>query len=52
VQCYVGLCQHGMACPQVAGGGYGLQTWMGAANILNKQSQTANEGWSSSLGVW
>ena len=25
--------------------------WRVAANILNKQSQTADEGWSSSLGV-
>ena len=26
--------------------------WRVAANILNKQSRTADEGWSSSLGVW
>jgi hypothetical protein len=25
--------------------------WRVAANILNKQSRTADEGWSSSLGV-
>jgi hypothetical protein len=25
--------------------------WRVAANILNKQSQTADKGWSSSLGV-
>jgi hypothetical protein len=25
--------------------------WREAANILNKQSQTADKGWSSSLGV-
>jgi hypothetical protein len=25
--------------------------WRVAANILNKQSRTANKGWSSSLGV-
>jgi hypothetical protein len=25
--------------------------WHVAANILNKQSQTADKGWSSSLGV-
>jgi hypothetical protein len=32
-------------------GGDGLQIWRVAANILNKQSQTANKGWSYSLGV-
>jgi hypothetical protein len=37
--------------PQVADGGEGLQIWRVAANILNKQSQTADKGWSSSLGV-
>jgi len=25
--------------------------WRVAANILNKQSQTVDEGWSSSLGI-
>jgi hypothetical protein len=25
--------------------------WRGAANIFNKQSRTADKGWSSSLGV-
>jgi hypothetical protein len=47
-------CQHGMARPQVADGGYGLQiwrVWRVAANILNKQSRTADRRWSSSLGV-
>jgi hypothetical protein len=39
-------CHHGMARPQVADGGDGLQIWRGAANILNKQSRTAD-----SLGV-
>jgi hypothetical protein len=29
---------HGMARPQVADGGDGLQIWRAAANILNKQS--------------
>ena len=28
-----------------------LQLWRVAANILNKQSRTADKGWSSSLGV-
>jgi hypothetical protein len=45
-------CHHSMACPRVAGGGNGLQIWRVAVNILNKQSQTDDKGWSSSLGVW
>jgi hypothetical protein len=40
-----------MACPQVADGKDTLQLWRVAANILNKQLQTHNKGWSSSLGV-
>jgi hypothetical protein len=48
---YVGPCHHGMARPQVADGGEGLQIWRGAANILNKQTWTADKGWSSDLGV-
>jgi outer membrane scaffolding protein for murein synthesis (MipA/OmpV family) len=40
-----------MARPQVADGGDGLQIWRAAANILNKQSQRADNGWSSSLGA-
>jgi hypothetical protein len=40
-----------MARPQVADGGVGFQIWRLAANILNKQSRTADRGWSSSLGV-
>jgi hypothetical protein len=40
-----------MARPQVADGGDSLQFWRVAANMLNKQSRTTNEGWSSSLGV-
>jgi hypothetical protein len=39
-----------MARPQVADGGVGLQIWRVAANILNKQSRTADNGWSTSLG--
>jgi hypothetical protein len=31
--------------------GDGLQLWRAAADILNKQSQTADKGWSSNLGV-
>jgi hypothetical protein len=40
-------------CLQVADGGEGLQiwrVWMVAANVLNKQSRTANKGRYSSLG--
>jgi hypothetical protein len=44
-------CHHGMVHPQVADGGDGLQIWKVAVNILNKQSRTADKGWSSSLGV-
>jgi hypothetical protein len=44
-------CHHGMACPRVADRGDGLQIWRVAANILNKQSRTADKGWASSLGV-
>jgi hypothetical protein len=40
-----------MAHPWVAGTGDGLQIWRVAANILNKQSWTADIEWSSSLGV-
>jgi hypothetical protein len=44
-------CHHGMARPQVADGGDGLQIWRVAANILNKQARTAEKWWSSRLGV-
>jgi hypothetical protein len=44
-------CHHGMARPRVADRRDGLQIWKVAANILNKQSRTADSGWSSSLGV-
>jgi hypothetical protein len=40
-----------MAPFQVADGGDGLQIWRVAADILNKQSQTEDRGWPSSLGV-
>jgi hypothetical protein len=36
---------------QVANRGDGLQVWRVAANILNKQSRTADKGWSSMCGV-
>jgi hypothetical protein len=44
-------CHHGMARPQITDGGDPLQFWRVAANILNKQSRTAEKGWSSSLEV-
>jgi hypothetical protein len=44
-------CHHCMARPLVADGGDALQVWRVAANILNKQSRTADKGWSSTLGV-
>jgi hypothetical protein len=43
-------CHHGMARPQAADGD-GLQIWRVDANMLNKQSWTADKGWSSSLGA-
>jgi hypothetical protein len=46
----VGPYQDGMACPQVADGGGGLQIWKVAASVLNKQLQTVGKEWSSSLG--
>jgi len=39
-----------MAHPQVADGGGGLQVLMLAANILNRQSETADKRWSLNLG--
>jgi hypothetical protein len=44
-------CHHGMARPRVADRGDGLQIWRVAANILNKQSGTADMGWPSGLGA-
>ena len=41
---YVGSCLHGMARSQVADRGYGLQIWRVTANMLNKQSWTADRG--------
>jgi hypothetical protein len=45
-----GPCHHGMAHPRVADGGYGLQILRAAANVLNKQSGTAEYDWIWSLG--
>jgi hypothetical protein len=44
-------CLRIQSLPQVADGRDGVQIWRVAANILNKQSRTADRGWSSSLGV-
>jgi hypothetical protein len=44
-------CHDGMARPQVAHGGDAFQLWRVDANILNRQSRTADKGWSSRLGV-
>jgi hypothetical protein len=44
-------CHHGMARPQVADGGDGLQIWRVAANILNKQSRKADRGGPPSWGL-
>jgi len=47
-----GSCHHARARPQVADKGTAPDRGGGvAANKLNKQSRTADEGWSSSLGV-
>ena len=36
--------------PRVTDGGVGLQIWRLSANILNKQSWTADQEWSTSWG--
>jgi hypothetical protein len=41
----------GMARPQVADGGDALQVWRVAANILNKQSRTADKGGPPAWGL-
>jgi len=41
---------HGAARP-VVGNGDGLHVWRVAVNILNKQSLTADKGWTVSLEV-
>jgi hypothetical protein len=45
------LFHHSMGRSQVADGEEGLQIWMVTAKIMNKQSRTADKGWSSSLWV-
>jgi hypothetical protein len=49
--CDVDLCHHSMVCHCVMDGDYGLHVWWVAVNIMNKQSQTADKGWSSTLEV-
>jgi hypothetical protein len=44
-------CEHSMARPRVADGRDVVQHWKLAANTLNKQPRTNDNGWSSSLGV-
>jgi hypothetical protein len=44
-------CHYGMVRSQAVDGRDGLQMWKAVANILNKQSRTADDGWYSSLGV-
>ena len=48
----MGSCHHGIARPLGCGWGVGLQIWRLAVNILNKHSWTADQEWSSNLGVW
>jgi hypothetical protein len=44
-------CHHGMARPQVADGGDGLQIWRVAANIFNKQSRSVDKGCPPAWGL-
>jgi hypothetical protein len=41
-----------MTCLGVTEGGKDLEIWSVAANIMNKESQIAEKGWSSSLLTW
>jgi hypothetical protein len=47
----VGPCPHGMARPRIVYAGDGLQIWRVAAIMLNKQSRTADKGWSQPWGL-
>jgi hypothetical protein len=47
----VGPCHNGIGRPRVVDVGDGLQIWRVAANVLDKQWRTADNGWSSSLRV-
>jgi len=44
------LCHHGMARPRGADRGDVLHIWRIEANVLNKQSRTADNWWSSTFG--
>jgi hypothetical protein len=44
-------CHHGVTRPRVVDIGDSLQIWRVAANILDKESRTADSGLSSSLGL-
>jgi len=43
---------HDMTCLEVEEGGKYLEIWSVAANILTKESQTAEKGWNFSLLTW
>jgi hypothetical protein len=45
----MGPCHHGITLSQVVVGEDGFQIWKVTANVLNKQSWTVDEWWSSSL---
>jgi len=45
------LCHCNMVWRQDADGGESLQIWWLAANTLKKQSQAAEEGWTSNLQI-
>jgi hypothetical protein len=49
--CYVGPSHHSIVHPWVVDGGYGLQMWVVAVSILNKQLQTGDKEWFTSLGL-
>jgi hypothetical protein len=49
INSYVRFCHHCTAHHPVTDGGDGLQICRVNANILKKQPQTADKGWSSSL---
>jgi len=44
-------CHRGTERPRAADAECGVYIWTLAANMLNKQSRTADKGWSSNLGV-
>jgi hypothetical protein len=40
----MGACHQNMARPHIMSGKHGLDLWTAAANIINKQSRTAEKG--------